>query len=70
MHQPEMQPDENILARASLLAAELIDICHAAGKPLAGDYIQVAMEQLVAGTSLENVPSRSASSKDDRFHEN
>jgi hypothetical protein len=47
-----MAPDKDTLGRASLLAAELIGICRRAEKPLAADYIQVAMEQLTAGTDF------------------
>lgn len=58
------------LGRASLLAGELIDICRAAGKPLAADYIHVAMEQLTAGTEYEGVADRWVSPTKDRSHEN
>jgi hypothetical protein len=33
-------PSKSELARASFLAAELIDLCYAAGKALAADFVQ------------------------------
>jgi hypothetical protein len=37
----------NYLDRAKALAAELIDICHDADKPLAADFVQAAIDYLV-----------------------
>jgi len=43
-------PPETDLARACRLAAELIDICIARRKPLAGDFVKEGIDLLVQGT--------------------
>lgn len=57
-----------MLDRADRLAIDLIGICHAAGKPLAGDFVRAAIEYLVAGTGYVSKIDCFPDPTKDRFH--
>jgi len=63
-------PSKSELARASLLAAELIDLCYAAGKPLAADFVQGGIDLYMEGTGFEPLADRWPHPKASRFDEN
>jgi hypothetical protein len=64
-----MALDQETVGRATRLAAELMEICRAEGKPLAADYVLVAIEVLTKGTAFETFDERWAAPTKDRSHE-
>jgi hypothetical protein len=64
-----MALDQTMLDRADTLAVELIDICRAAGKPLAGDFVRAAIDYLVAGSDCVSRIDQFPDPKEARFHE-
>lgn len=64
-----MALDQNMLDRADRLAIDFIGICHAAGKPLAGDFVRAAIEYLVADTGHVSKIDYYPDPTKDRFHE-
>ena len=63
-------PTKTEFTRASLLAAELIDLCYAAGKPLAADFVQAGIDYYMEGTGSEGLADRWPHPKASRFDEN
>ena len=59
MPAPTTMPfDHQLRDRANMLATELVDICHAAGNPLAADFVQAAVDYLNDPAAFIDFPER------------